>query len=83
MEFYRRANTCIHLGAPLYKLNALSVRGAETAEGTEQSLPIKERLARLKSEIPNDDLSGFTDFEHDMLGELDALERSYRNKEQI
>jgi V/A-type H+-transporting ATPase subunit A len=79
MEFYRRANTCIHLGAPLYKLNALSVK--DTEGGT--PVPIRERLARLKSEIPNEDLSGLTAFEQDMLGELDSLERSYRSKEQV
>jgi hypothetical protein len=48
--------------------------------GEERRRPIRERLARLKSEIQNDDERGFTNFEQDMVNALDALERSYRSR---
>ena len=90
MEFYRRADTCIHLGAPLYKISALTrPESTESAgrksifEGEERRRPLRERLARLKSEIPNGDERGFADFEQDMTGALEALERSYRNREML
>jgi V/A-type H+-transporting ATPase subunit A len=73
MEFYRRANTCINLGAPLYKISSLAAE--------ENGRPLRERLSRLKSEVRNDDERGFADFERDMTAQLDALERSYRNRE--
>ncbi|MDR3303709.1 MAG: V-type ATP synthase subunit A [Treponema sp.] len=66
MEFYERAQTCIKLGAPLIKIT---------------SLPIRERLARLKSEVKNDDLNALGDFESEMRGALEELDRSYRSKE--
>ena len=68
MEFQERAQTCIKLGAPLIKIT---------------SLPIRERLARLKSEVKNDALVGLIDFESEMRGALEELERSYRSKETI
>jgi V/A-type H+-transporting ATPase subunit A len=43
--------------------------------------PLRERLARLKSEVRNDDGKAFSEFEQDMIGALERLERSYRNKE--
>jgi V/A-type H+-transporting ATPase subunit A len=73
MEFYRRCETCIKLGAPLYKISGLA------AEDSQQ--PLRERLSRLKSEVKNGDERGFADFERDMTGTLEALERSYRNRE--
>jgi len=86
MEFYHRADTCIHLGAPLYKVSALVRQGREDSRpdsfhGAERRRSIRERLARLKSEIPNGDEKGFTVFEREMIGALEALERSYRSKE--
>ncbi|MDR1398599.1 MAG: V-type ATP synthase subunit A [Treponema sp.] len=68
MEFQERAQTCIKLGAPLIKIT---------------SLPIRERLARLKSEVKNNALDGLSDFESEMRGALEELERSYRSKEVI
>jgi V/A-type H+-transporting ATPase subunit A len=73
MEFYRRAYTCISLGAPLYKISNLAAG--------ENERTIRERLSRLKSEVKNDDEQGFADFERDMTGLLEALGRSYRNRE--
>jgi V/A-type H+-transporting ATPase subunit A len=86
MEFYRRSNTCIRLGAPLYKISALAApehgtAAEETAMDEEAGRPIRERLARLKSEIKNGDERGFIDFERDMITALETLERSYRSKE--
>ncbi|MDR0599297.1 MAG: V-type ATP synthase subunit A [Treponema sp.] len=83
MEFYRRAGGCIRLGAPLYKISALAAgesAGAAAEKGGDER-PIRERLARLKSDVENGDDRGFADFERDMTGVLDALERSYRGKE--
>jgi V/A-type H+-transporting ATPase subunit A len=86
MEFFRRSNTCIRLGAPLYKISALTTpereAGAEEAPMEEGAgRPIRERLARLKSEIENGNERAFIDFERDMIATLEALERSYRSKE--
>jgi V/A-type H+-transporting ATPase subunit A len=66
MEFHERSNNCIKLGAPLIKIT---------------SLPVRERLSRLKSEIKNDDSGALTEFEQEMRAELEALERSYRMRE--
>ncbi len=66
MDFHLRAASCIKLGAPLMKITAL---------------PLRERLARLKSEVKNDDDGALSDFERDMKAALDELERSYRAKE--
>ena len=67
MEFHERAQTCIKLGAPLFKITSLSFR---------------ERLSRLKSEVKNEDSGeGFAEAEREMRADLDVLERSYRMKE--
>jgi V/A-type H+-transporting ATPase subunit A len=63
MNFFERAETCIKLGAPLTKIT---------------SLPIRERLARLKSTVKNDELGGIDEFEGAMRSSLEDLERSYR-----
>ncbi|MDR2418127.1 MAG: V-type ATP synthase subunit A [Treponema sp.] len=68
MEFQERAQTCVKLGAPLIKIT---------------SLPIRERFARLKSEVKNNALDDLSDFEREMRGALEELERSYRSKETI
>ncbi|GAB1481705.1 hypothetical protein MASR2M78_05200 [Treponema sp.] len=68
MAFHEKALECIKLGAPLMKIN---------------SLPIRERLARLKGEIANDDEKGLVEFEHEMHASLEQLERSYRGKESL
>ncbi|MDR3161307.1 MAG: V-type ATP synthase subunit A [Spirochaetaceae bacterium] len=66
MEFYQKARICIRLGAPLFKVS---------------SLPVRERLSRIKNEVKNDDPEGLLDFEQEMRKSLDELERSYRNRE--
>jgi V/A-type H+-transporting ATPase subunit A len=66
MEFHASSQTCIKLGAPLFKITSLSIR---------------ERLSRLKSVIKNDDSEGLTKFEQDMRADLDVLERTYRMRE--
>ena len=63
MKFYDRSKACIKLGAPLTKISSLETR---------------KRLPRLKSAVKNGDDDGFTEFERDMIAELDELERSYR-----
>jgi V/A-type H+-transporting ATPase subunit A len=68
MEFFERANTCIKLGAPLFRITSLSIR---------------EGLSRLKSGVKNDDLEALTGFERDMRADLDVLERSYRTRESL
>ena len=68
MEFYKRSQTCIKLGAPLIKVTSLDIR---------------ERLSRLKSVIKNDDDGAFAEFERDMRAALDVLERGYRMKESL
>jgi V/A-type H+-transporting ATPase subunit A len=85
MEFYERSRTCIQLGAPLYKITALAAGPEETEAQTDNEAaaarPLRERLSRLKSEVKNGDDKAFTGFEQDMLGALETLERSYRNRE--
>ncbi|MDR2485196.1 MAG: V-type ATP synthase subunit A [Treponema sp.] len=68
MEFHERSQNCIKLGAPLIKIT---------------SLPVRERLSRLKSVIKNDDTFGLEAFEGEMRSALEELERSYRVKEGI
>ena len=68
MEFYNRALACIKMGAPLVRIT---------------SLPVRERLSRLKSQIKNDDVESLSAFEHDMLAELDQIERSLRTRESL
>jgi V/A-type H+-transporting ATPase subunit A len=45
------------------------------------ALAVRERLARLKSEVRNEDVGALVDFEREMRSELDTLERGYRGKE--
>jgi V/A-type H+-transporting ATPase subunit A len=59
------------------------VPGAAAATAATAARPLRERLSRLKSEVKNDDLKAFAEFEQDMIGALERLERSYRNKEQL
>jgi hypothetical protein len=56
------------MGAPLYKINSLS---------------IKEELSRLKSVIRNDDAEALTEFERELRNNLEELERSYRSKDSL
>ncbi|MDR1903212.1 MAG: V-type ATP synthase subunit A [Treponema sp.] len=72
IEFYERSERCIKLGAPLIKITGL--RGST-------GMPIRERLSRLKSEVPNEDTASLGDFEREMRLSLEELERSYRSKE--
>jgi V/A-type H+-transporting ATPase subunit A len=66
MEFHVKTDACIKLGAPYTKI---------------ASLPIRERLSRLRGVIKNDDSEGFTEFEREMKTILDELEYNYRFKE--
>ena len=68
MDFHQRASTCIKLGAPLMKITGL---------------PLREKLARLKSEVKNGDCAALDDFGHEMRGALEELERSYRTRENL
>jgi V/A-type H+-transporting ATPase subunit A len=63
MDFYDKASMCIKIGAPLIKIT---------------SLPEREELARLKSEVKNEDKAALDDFEQRLRASLDELERSYR-----
>ena len=65
MEFYDRSRECIKLGCPFLKIN---------------SLPIRERLSRLKSVIKNGETQGLMEFQQDMRTALEAIERSYRSR---
>jgi V/A-type H+-transporting ATPase subunit A len=73
MEFHQRASACIHLGAPLIKITSLC--------GKDETLPLREQLSRLKSQVKNDDEAALTAFEQEMRAALEDLERSYRTKE--
>ncbi|MDR0387613.1 MAG: V-type ATP synthase subunit A [Treponema sp.] len=73
MTFYERSQACIKLGAPLIKIVTLTE--------SESGAAIREKLSRLKSEIPNQDAAALTDFEREMRRALDELERSYQTKE--
>jgi V/A-type H+-transporting ATPase subunit A len=68
MDFHTRASMCIKMGAPIIKIT---------------SLPVRERLARLKSVVKNDDLGELEAFYEDMRNALEELERSYRLKEAV
>jgi V/A-type H+-transporting ATPase subunit A len=86
MEFYERAKLCIKLGAPLYRIMTLTARADEgdaaaAAQPLAAARPLRERLSRLKSEVANGDSGAFSEFEQEMIGALERLERSYRNKE--
>jgi V/A-type H+-transporting ATPase subunit A len=73
MEFYSRSQLCIKLGVPLFKISNLS--------GRDGASPLRERLSRLKSEVKNDDEGGLLEFEREMRGALEELERSYRTRD--
>jgi V/A-type H+-transporting ATPase subunit A len=75
MDFYERAQVCIKLGAPLIKITSLT--------GSDSPEPIRERLARIKSAVKNEEPEKLVDFEQEMRGALENLERSYRNKETL
>ncbi|MDR0555060.1 MAG: V-type ATP synthase subunit A [Treponema sp.] len=91
MNFHRRALACIKLGAPLIKITGLQgtkTSGSEVKENAEDAggsaaLTIRERLARLKSSVPNDAAEALTEFESEMLHALEELDRSYRAKETL
>jgi V/A-type H+-transporting ATPase subunit A len=75
MVFFEQAQVCIKLGAPLLKILALTGGGV--------SIPLRERLSRLKSDVKNDNPAGLVDFEREMRTALEELERSYRRKETL
>ena len=64
MEFYEKAHECIKKGAPLLRVTAHS---------------LKERLARLKSEVKNDDLSPIDLFAETIRADLEGIAASYRD----
>jgi V/A-type H+-transporting ATPase subunit A len=68
MEFHERSATCIRLGAPLIKIT---------------SLPLREQLSRLKSQVKNDDIKSLVEFERTMRASLEEIERGYRTKETL
>jgi len=61
--FYEKANEVIKNGAPLIKITQMKVR---------------ERLIRMKSEIPNDKLELFIDLEESIQKESDELLLIYK-----
>ncbi len=63
MEFHRRAEAAIKGGAPLPKIVAL---------------PIRERLSRLKNEVPNDKLDELRGIEAEIAAVFEELQRQYR-----
>ncbi len=67
MQFHERALDLIQLGAPLIKIT---------------SLPIVERLARLKNTVGNDELEKLELFEQELKAAFDEIQRFYRVKEQ-
>jgi V/A-type H+-transporting ATPase subunit A len=68
IEFYERAQTCIHLGAPMTKIS-------ETG--------LKEGMSRLKSTVRNDALGDLNSFEVKMRNTLEELERAYRTRTKL
>ena len=68
IEFYERAQTCIHLGAPMTKIS-------ETG--------LKEGMSRLKSTVRNDALGDLNSFEVKMRDTLEELERAYRTRTKL
>jgi V/A-type H+-transporting ATPase subunit A len=75
MRFHERAEVCIKLGAPLIKITGLS------GDGGDSSVPIRERLSRLKGAVKNGDANSLSEFEREMETALEELERSYRSGE--
>ena len=65
MEFHRRAAGAIKAGAPLPKVVAL---------------PVRERLVRLKSSVPNDRMEDIRAAEGELSAAFDDLERQYRKE---
>jgi len=65
LEFHRRAEAAIKAGAPLPKVS---------------SLPARERLSRLKSEVPNEDLHEIRALEEEIASAFDELDRQYRKE---
>ncbi len=64
MNFYRRALAVIKQGAPLLRVN---------------SLPVKEEIVRIKSQVPNKELEKIKIVEGHLDDQLGELERMYRN----
>ena len=62
MNFYHRALAVIKAGAPLVRVN---------------SLPVKEEITRIKSEIPNDKLDRVKDVENHLDEQMGELEQIY------
>ena len=65
MEFHRRAEESIKAGAPLVKITAM---------------PIRERLSRLKSLVPNDKPEEIRAVERELAAAFDELGRQYRKE---
>jgi len=66
LEFHRRAEAVIKAGAPLPKISGL---------------PIRERLSRLKSDVPNEAMHDMRLVEDDIAEAFDELDRQYRKEE--
>ncbi len=66
LEFHRRAEIAIKSGAPLPKITAM---------------PERERLSRLKSEVPNDALADIVAAESSVATAFDELDRQYRRED--
>jgi V/A-type H+-transporting ATPase subunit A len=65
MEFHRLAEEAIKAGAPLMKITAL---------------PVREKLSRLKSTVPNDRPEDIRAAERDLVAAFDELGRQYRKE---
>ena len=65
MEFHRRAEEAIKAGAPLVRIS---------------SLPIRERLSRLKSTVPNEKPEEIRAVERELAAAFDDLVRQYRKE---
>lgn len=65
MEFHRRAELSIKVGAPLPKITAL---------------PVREKIVRLKSEVPNDKPEEIRACEREIEAAFDEIDRQYRKE---
>ena len=65
MEFHRRAELSIKAGAPLVKIT---------------SMPIREKLSRLKSTVPNEKPEELRAAERELAAAFDELDRQYRKE---
>ena len=65
MQFHKRAEAAIKAGAPLVRIT---------------SLPLRERLSRLKSTVPNDRPEDIRAVERELNAAFDDLERQYRKE---